>query len=33
MSNSRVKTLETGVHFGHMTRKWDQMAPLHIYME
>jgi small subunit ribosomal protein S2 len=27
------KLLEAGVHFGHMTRKWDpNMAP-YIYME
>ena len=26
--------LDAGVHFGHLTRKWDpQMAPLHIYGE
>jgi small subunit ribosomal protein S2 len=34
MSNKvEVKELEAGVHFGHMTRKWDpNMAP-YIYME
>jgi small subunit ribosomal protein S2 len=34
MSNKvEVKDLEAGVHFGHMTRKWDpNMAP-YIYME
>jgi small subunit ribosomal protein S2 len=32
MSNKVEKELlEAGVHFGHMTRKWDPNGSLHLY--